>query len=151
VAHCIRGGSGTSTLGGRCLRKGGRSPEKFRQSYVQICSFDIKSTYNHSIFIPGVQLHLLKISLGRQCGVDLWLGAVATWPPLEPPLHCRRENGSIPFWRDCWDSVLARSAWSLCEIRSRRMRQCRSLRENASAARNDDWVTNEQQRACVLS
>jgi len=46
-----RGGSSTSTLEGGavgdiigCPRG---SPEKFSRSYVQICTFDIKPTYNH--------------------------------------------------------------------------------------------------------
>jgi len=59
--------------------------------------FDIKPTYNHQIFIQGVQLHSPKISFGEGGGRTLTDGDVVPLIPLEPPLGIRLAESGFGF------------------------------------------------------
>jgi len=47
--------------------------------------FDIKPTYNHQIFIPGVHLHSPKISVGGQWGSRTLTNGGKAPGPSGPP------------------------------------------------------------------
>ena len=93
--------------GQRSLEVRGRSLENSVSYMCKYAVFDIKPTYNHSIFIPDVQLHLQKNFIWGQTS---WLGGHG--PLCSSPFRTASGDKCVMcLWTSCIDVSAAR--WNI--------------------------------------